>query len=118
MGCDSYGVTYNTYTHEGHLHQEGLTFWLSMESEPMGCLCTFPYNDMRDGIPVIDKSRLYELALLGAAVLNVYRERPPQSGSAWDDDGSSTRAFVPREIREAIGKAVGISVIHDEIHEE
>lgn len=86
-----------------------------MESDVTGCLCSFPNADIHGNILPISKERLYALALLGAAVVQVYRVRPPQSLEDIESGGVdlSTSAFVPRPIREAIGQAVGISVSHE-----
>ena len=56
MGCETYGVNWPT--------ERGIKF--SEVDDTVGCLCTFPHNDVDDHI---DTDRVRSLALLGAAVV-------------------------------------------------
>ena len=47
----------------------GKRIMFSERDDLLGCLCTFPHNDIIDGKLVINRERLINLALLGCAVV-------------------------------------------------
>jgi len=59
MGCEAYNA-------------EGARIHFSESNDDVGCLCTFPFNDMIDD-GVLCRSRLKSLALLGLAVVLLRR---------------------------------------------
>lgn len=77
-----------------HIYEaEGIRIMFSEEAD-IGCLCTYPHNDYRNGKLIIDEDRLLSLALLGSVVALRHNE------NAFED---KEYVFIPQGIEEHYG---------------